>query len=54
MKVRVIKQFKNKYSKKIHKVGDILDISNNRLKEINSAGHGELVTEVIEPEKEEE
>lgn len=46
MKVRVIKQFRNKYSKKRYKVGDILDISENRFNEINSTKHGKLVEKI--------
>ena len=54
MKVKVIKQFRNKYSKKIHKVGDILDISDKRFKEMNSTKHGDLVEEIKEEEPTEE
>lgn len=53
MKVKVVKEFKNKYSKKIHKVGDTLDISDSRFKEINSTKHGILVKEIKEKNKKE-
>jgi len=41
--VRVLRAFRNKYSKSLHKKGDLLSISRKRMEEINSAGHGELV-----------
>ena len=46
--VRVIRTFRNKYSKSLHKKGDLLSISRKRMEEINSAGHGELVELVDE------
>lgn len=46
IKAVVVKKFRNKYSKKVHKAGDILDLSPTRLAEINSAGHGVLVEEI--------
>lgn len=46
IKAVVVKKFRNKYSKSIHKVGDVLDLSPDRLAEINSAGHGVLVEEI--------
>lgn len=48
MKVKVIKKFKNKYSKGIHNIGDILDISDKRFEEINSTSYGILVEEIKE------
>ena len=41
--VRVLRTFRNKYSKSLHHKGDLLSISRKRMEEINSAGHGELV-----------
>ena len=41
--VRVLRTFRNKYSKSLHRKGDLLSISRKRMEEINSAGHGELV-----------
>lgn len=52
MKVEVIRNFRNKYSKKRHKKGEILEISETRFKEINSTRHGELVKEIKEEKKE--
>lgn len=46
--VRVLRTFRNKYSKSLHKKGDLLSISRKRMEEINSAGHGELVELVDE------
>jgi len=46
--VRVLRTFRNKYSKSLHKKGDLLSISLKRMKEINSAGHGVLVELVDE------
>lgn len=53
MKAKVLKQFKNKYSKKTHKAGEILDISQKRFDEINSTRHGKLVEEIKEEPKKE-
>lgn len=53
MQAEVIKKFINKYSKSLHKKGDLLDISENRFEEINSAGHGKLVKKIeVDTEKE--
>ena len=41
--VKVLRTFRNKYSKSLHHKGDLLSISRKRMEEINSAGHGELV-----------
>lgn len=46
VKVRVVRTFRNKYSKSLHKAGDLLTISPKRMEEINSAGHGRLVEPV--------
>ena len=50
--VRVLRTFRNKYSKSLHKEGDLLSISRKRMEEINSAGHGVLV-ELVEDTGEE-
>lgn len=50
IKAVVVKKFRNKYSKNIHNAGEIIEIKQNRLDEINSAGHGVLV-EPIEVEE---
>ena len=46
--VRVLRTFRNKYSKSLHHKGDLLSIYRKRMEEINSAGHGELVELVDE------
>jgi len=48
VKVRVSRTFRDKYSKSLHKRGDLLTISEKRMQEINSAGHGKLVESVKE------
>ena len=50
MKVQVIKDFKNKYSKKVHKKGEVHDFTEKRIEEINSTIHGQLV-EIVEDEE---
>ena len=46
--VKVLRTFRNKYSKSLHKKGDLLSISRKRMEEINAAGHGKLVEPVDE------
>ena len=43
MKAKVLKQFKDKYTKKLYKKGQIIDVANERYEEINSTAHGILV-----------
>ncbi len=45
--VRVLRTFRNKYSKSLHKKGDLLSISPKRMEEINSAGH-EVLVELVD------
>lgn len=49
MKAKVLKQFKDKYSGKIHEAGDVLTISKERFEEILKVDL--LVEEVKEPKK---
>mgnify|MGYP001283798165 CR=1 FL=1 len=42
-KVDILKNFRNKYTKSLHKAGDSLYITESRYEEINSAGYGKLV-----------
>ena len=51
MKVKVIERFRDKNTKKIHKVGDILTISKERCDEILTVGN--FVEEIKEEPKEE-
>jgi len=46
IKVRVLVTFRNKYSKSLHKRGDLLFISKKRMAEINSSGR-QLVKPVV-------
>lgn len=54
MKAKVLKTFKNKYSKKRAIKGDIIEVSKERFKEINSTENGKLVEEVKEPKEDKE
>lgn len=47
MKVKVTRKFQDKYTKKTYKVGDILDITEQRFEEIKSVDTG-LVEKVAE------
>lgn len=49
MKVKVVKKFKDKHTRKIHKVNDVLEVSQERYKEILEKG--ELVEPVGEMEE---
>lgn len=49
MKVRVIQEFRDKHSGKIHKVGDTIVVSKERFAEILKVG--ELVEDVAAPKK---
>ena len=46
MKAKVLRKFRDKYTKALHKAGDIIEISNERYEEINSTSHGFLVKEI--------
>ena len=46
MKVKVLKRFKDKHTKEIHKVGDVLDVTKKRYEEILTKG--KLVEEIDE------
>ena len=48
MKVKVIKQFKDKYTKVLHKKDSMLEIDRGRFEEINSTPFGLLVEEIKE------
>ena len=43
MKVRVLRRFRDKYTKKIYGIGEIIEVTNERYEEINSTAHGILV-----------
>ncbi len=48
MRVKVLKRFKDKYTKKIYEIGEIIEVTNERYEEINSTTHGILVEKVEE------
>lgn len=50
MKVRVIKAFVDKHTKKVHKVNEVFECSDERLSEIQKAGS---FVEPVLPEKKE-
>lgn len=55
MKIKVISEFKDRHTDEIHKVGDVLDVTAERLVEIESAQKGivAVVNDVTdEPAKE--
>ncbi len=43
MKVKVVRRFRDKYTKKLYKKGQIIEVTNERYEEINSTAHGILV-----------
>lgn len=50
MKVKVLKEFKDKYTKELYKKGKTIEVAKERYEEINSTSHGKLVEE-IKPKK---
>lgn len=48
LKAKVLTTIKNKYSKALHKKGDVIEVSEKRYKEINGTKHGQLVEKVKE------
>lgn len=48
MKVRVLRRFSDKYTKKIYGIGEIIEVTNERYEEINSTAHGILVEKLDE------
>ena len=49
MKVKVLKKFLDAHTKKIHEVNDVFEVSEKRLKEIQTVDSG--LVEVIEEKK---
>lgn len=39
MRVKVVKEFIDKHSRKLHKVNEVFECNNDRFKEIESTGH---------------
>lgn len=51
MDVKILEDFKNKYSKTLYRKGEVHNFSEKRVEEINSTGHGKLV-EILKENKE--
>lgn len=51
MKVKVVKQFKDRHTNLLHDTDKELDITKERFEEINSTAHGILVEEIKEAKK---
>jgi ribosomal protein L15 len=49
MKVKVLQEFRDKYTKEDYKVNDVITVSKERYAEILTKGN--LVEEVVEPKK---
>lgn len=54
MKVKVIKDFRDKYTKKIHEVGEEIEVTKERYEEINSTAHGILIKKIEEKKERQE
>lgn len=52
MKVRVIKPFKDKHTKVIYRIGQEIEVTQERLEEINSAALGPFVEAMEQDRKE--
>jgi len=48
MKVKVLRRFKDKYTKQVYDKGQIIEVTNERYEEINSTAHGVLVEKLDE------
>jgi len=48
MKVKVLRKFRDKYTKYLYKAGEILELTKERYEEINSTAHGVLVKAIEE------
>ena len=48
MKVKVLRRFKDKYTKQVYDKGKIIEVTNERYEEINSTAHGILVEKLDE------
>lgn len=52
MKAKVIQKFKDKNTKEIYKVGQEIEVTKERFKEMNSTPNGQFVEEVKQPKEE--
>jgi hypothetical protein len=48
MKVKVLRKFRDKYTKQVYDKGRIIEVTNERYEEINSTAHGILVEKLDE------
>ena len=48
MKVKVLRKFRDKYTKQVYDKGQIIEVTNVRYKEINSTAYGILVEKLNE------
>ncbi len=48
MKVKVLRKFRDKYTKQVYDKGRIIEVANERYEEINSTAHGILVQAIEE------
>lgn len=48
MNVKVLRKFRDKYTKEVYEKGDIIEVTNERYEEINSTAHGVLVEKIQE------
>jgi len=48
LNVKVLRKFRDKYTKEVYEKGDIIEVTNERYEEINSTAHGVLVEKIQE------
>ena len=48
MKVKVLKNFRDKHTKRNYKIGEVIEVNQRRFEEINSTAFGVLVEEIKE------
>ena len=48
MKVKVLRKFRDKYTKQVYEKGQIIEVTKERYEEINSTAHGILVKAIEE------
>lgn len=48
MKVKVLKTYKDKHTKNLHKINEIIEMTAERFEEINSTSQGVFVEEIKE------
>jgi len=48
MKVKVLRRFRDKYTKQVYEKGQIIEVSHERYEEINSTAYGVLVEKLDE------